>query len=57
MQELYSNNADFKRYVDYYCKNYSEGRSITPEEAFTHELIKQVAEEYRKENHGQLNIR
>lgn len=30
MQDLYNNNADFKRYVDYYCQNYSEGRSRTP---------------------------
>lgn len=49
MNELYNTNADFKRYVDRYCKKHTEGRSISVEEALEHELVKQVAEQYREE--------
>lgn len=49
MNELYSSNADFKRYVDRYCKKHTEGRPISVEEALEHELVKQVAEQYREE--------
>lgn len=44
MMELYNNNADFKRYVDRYCKQYG----LTVDEALEHELVKQVAEQYRE---------
>lgn len=44
MMELYNSNADFKRYVDRYCKTYG----LTVEEALEHEIVKQVAAQYRE---------
>lgn len=44
MMEFYNSNADFKRYVDRYCKTYG----LTVEEALEHELVKQVAAQYRE---------
>ena len=48
MREFYGSNKDFRDYVDRYCKNYVEGRSITVEEALEHEQIRLVAEQYRE---------
>lgn len=44
MREFYNRNADFKRYVDRYCKQCS----LTVDEALEHELVKQVAAQYRE---------
>ena len=44
MNELYNRNADFKRYVDRYCKQYG----LTVDEALEHELVKSVASQYRE---------
>ena len=44
MREFYDRNADFKRYVDRYCKQYE----LTVDEALEHELVKQVAAQYRE---------
>lgn len=44
MREFYNSNADFKRYVDRYCKQYG----VTVDEALEHELVKQVAAQYRE---------
>ena len=44
MREFYDRNADFKRYVDRYCKQYG----LTVEEALEHEIVKQVAAQYRE---------
>lgn len=44
MMELYKMNVDFKRFVDAYCKNYTEGRSIPKEVAFEHKIVKDYAE-------------
>lgn len=49
MQNFYDTNKDFRDYVDRYCKNYSEGKSITVEEALEHEQVRLVAEQYREE--------
>lgn len=49
MNEFYNTNADFKRYVDDYAAKHSEGKSISVEEALQHELVKQVAAQYREE--------
>ena len=49
MQDLYNRNADFRGYVDRYCKNYEEGVSIPKEEAFKHNLIKLMADKYLEE--------
>lgn len=44
MNDFYNRNADFKRYVDRYCKQYS----VTVDDALEHELVKQVAEQYKE---------
>ena len=44
MKNLYINHKDFKTYVDKYCKNYIEGRSITVEEALEHKIVKEYGE-------------
>lgn len=44
MYDFYYRNADFKTYVDRYCKQYG----LTVDEALKHELVKQVAAQYRE---------
>ena len=44
MREFYDRNADFKTYVDRYCKQYG----LTVEEALEHEIVKQVAVQYKE---------
>ena len=41
MKALYEQNKDFHAYVDRYCKNHSEGRIITVEEALKHKLVQE----------------
>ena len=45
---LYDENKDFKLYVNLYAKKYNEGKSISVNEALEHEIVKQVAEQYRE---------
>ena len=45
MYDFYDRNADFKTYVDRYCKQYG----LTVDEALEHEIVKQVAAQYREE--------
>nr|WP_296488612.1 hypothetical protein [uncultured Acetatifactor sp.] len=42
IEELYSQSADFKRYVDKYCNDYG----YTTQEALEHALVREVAKEY-----------
>ena len=44
MREFYNHNEDFKMYVDSYCNQYG----LTVEEALEHEIVKQVAAQYRE---------
>lgn len=44
MMEFYNHNEDFKMYVDRYCKQYG----LKVDDALEHELVKQVAEQYRE---------
>lgn len=44
MREFYNHNEDFKMYVDRYCNQYG----LTVEEALEHEIVKQVAAQYRE---------
>lgn len=44
MNDFYNRNADFKSYVDRYCKQYG----LTVDEALEHELVKRVAAQYRE---------
>lgn len=39
IKKMYEQNADFKDFVDAYCKNYTEGKSIPVDVAFTHALV------------------
>lgn len=43
---FYETNKDFKEYVDRYCKQYNEGRSISVHEALTHYIVHEVALQY-----------
>lgn len=42
MKELYKNNADFREYVNRYCKSHN----LNVEEALQHVIVKEVAKEY-----------
>lgn len=42
--EFYNSNEDFRRYVDRYCKTYR----IAVNDALEHELVKQVAAQYKE---------
>lgn len=42
MKEFYNENADFKGYVDRYCKKHK----VTVDEALAHEIVKQVYLQY-----------
>lgn len=44
LREIYETDADFRGYVDRYCKNYNEGKSISVEEALEHEIVRLYAE-------------
>lgn len=44
LKEMYETNSDFRRYVDRYCNPYSEGKTITVEEALEHALVRSYAE-------------
>ena len=44
LKEFYNRNADFKMYVDRYCKQYR----LTVDEALEHEIVKQVAAQYKE---------
>lgn len=46
MLQLYNENKEFKQYVNKYCENYHEGKSIQVEEALKHKLIIEVADLY-----------
>ena len=50
MRKFYNTNADFKRYVDRYCKQYG----LTVDEALEHELVKSVAVQYREEEEARV---
>ena len=55
MKALYEQNKDFHACVDRYCKNHSEGRSITVEEALKHKLVQEYGKmcQERENNLGQ----
>ena len=46
MKEFYNSNADFKNYVDKYCKKHK----CSIEEAMKHKLIEAVYEQYKENN-------
>lgn len=59
LKALYDTNKDFKRYVDRCCKKFSEGQSISREEALEHVIVKEYAnmcveKEDEKLNEGRI---
>ena len=46
LKKLYNENKDFHEYVDRYSAHYEIGKSISVEEALTHLIVRNVAEEY-----------
>lgn len=44
VREFYESNADFKLYVDRYCKTYR----LDADTALTHELVRQVYLQYKE---------
>ena len=53
MMEFYNHNEDFKMYVDRYCKQYG----LTVDEALEHEIVKQVAAQYREKEEERVEIK
>ena len=47
IRALYVSNTDFKAYVDKYCAKYQKGGSISPTEALTHIIVREVAKQYK----------
>ena len=54
LKEFYNRNEDFRKYVNSYAKKHNEGRSISVEEALEHEIVKQVAEQYREKEEARI---
>ena len=54
LKEFYNRNADFRKYVNSYAKKHNEGKSISVNEALEHELVKQVAEQYREKEEARV---
>ena len=52
MKELYSNNEDFKDYVDAYCKKHE----ISKDEAFTHKIVVNVGEDYVEKSKSKVGV-
>ena len=57
IREFYNSNADFRNYVDLYSAHYTQGMSISIDEALSHEIVRQVYERYKEieeENVGKV---
>ena len=52
MEELYKTNPDFQSYIRGYCQEWG----IDKETAFTHSMIKNIAEYYKDANRGKINV-
>lgn len=46
LKKLYNENKDFREYVDRYSAHREMGKPISVEEALTHLIVRNVAEEY-----------
>ena len=57
MMDFYNKNKDFKLYVNLYANKYNEGKSISVNESLEHELVKQVAEQYREKEETRVEIK
>lgn len=54
MKDFYGINKDFRDYVEHYCKNSHEGKGCSLEEALEHEVVRQVAEQYREQEESRI---
>lgn len=54
MKEFYDRNSNFKQYVDRYAKKHNEGKSISVDESLEHELVKQVAAQYKEKEEARV---
>lgn len=45
LRELYETDSDFRGYVDRYCMSYKNRTDITVEEALTHAMVRNYAEQ------------
>ena len=48
IREFYNSNADFRNYVDLYSAHYTQGLSISIDEALSHEIVRQVYKRYKE---------
>ena len=51
IKELYEGNADFREYVNRYCRHYK----LTVEEALQHAIVREVAKQYIAEDYKYEN--
>lgn len=57
IREFYNSNADFRNYVDLYSAHYTQGLSVSIDEALSHEIVRQVYKRYKEieeENVGKV---
>ena len=54
IREFYNSNADFRNYVDLYSAHYTQGLSISIDEALSHEIVRQVYKRYKEGNVGKV---
>ena len=54
IREFYNSNADFRNYVDLYSAHYTQGMSISIDEALSHEIVRQVYKRYKEIEEGNV---
>ena len=54
IREFYNSNDDFRNYVDLYSAHYTQGLSISIDEALSHEIVRQVYERYKEIEEGNV---
>ena len=57
IREFYNSNDDFRNYVDLYSAHYTQGLSISIDEALSHEIVRQVCKQYKEICEGRKNVR
>ena len=57
IREYYNSNDDFRNYVDLYSAHYTQGLSISIDEALSHEIVRQVYRQYKEIEEGRKNVR
>ena len=57
MREFYNSNDDFRNYVDMYSAHYTQGLSISVDDALSHEIVRQVYKRYKEMEEGRKNVR